>query len=144
MAHESHDRLAEMTDEGVEIEQIVEEMVVAAGADPAAVAVAATVRCYQPQLRQGGQQFIDEEVPCPAMVAEAVDEDHRLRAPLAPFDPVYGKAAYVQAVVFRLQRPGTLRIGISAKSPPSASHAYTATRPTLPLMTEMTICAVSG
>src|SRR5437879_8221928 len=87
MADEVETRRTEFSHHAIQIEHVVRKIVISAGANPAAVAVAAAVGCDDPthsveSLFQGR----DQSPPAVREIEVAVDQQDRLAVGLAPFE----------------------------------------------------------
>ncbi len=85
--HETFAR--EARDDFVEIRDVVEEVVVAAGTDPVAVTVTSQVGCDDVDVRS---QFLGERAKTVSEIEEAVDEKDRRVTWRVPFEDVVGEA----------------------------------------------------
>ena len=67
---------AEGSDDAVQIKNIIGKMIIAAGADPTAVAVTSAVRCDDPQrLPESFLKELDEISPAASLIQEPMNQD---------------------------------------------------------------------
>ena len=83
VSDERHARAPDLRDDLVQIGEVIGEVVVAAGADPVAVAVAAHVG--RDDVEAGRERGLDHRLPAPRGVEKAVDEHDRMVA-VAPLE----------------------------------------------------------
>src|SRR5262249_17897741 len=116
-------------DQRIQIPDIVGKVIIAAGADPAAVAVAAAVgRDDAPRRRVVILERVDEALPAARVIEKSVDQQQRLRRRIAPLEIMKLQAARIDRTLARRRHRTEFLSAASTKSWRSAFHTYAATR----------------
>ena len=117
----------------IEIADVIGEMIIAAGADPAAFAMAAAIRRYDPERnRRFLLKACDERIPAVRLIEKTVDEnDGSAGRRIAPFEIVEAQSLYIEKFIARDAHAVFLRKGDSRKSLFASDHVNAAIRLTL-------------
>jgi hypothetical protein len=108
MADEFHLLYPKMSDEVIEIQHVIGEVVVPAGANPTAVAMAAAIGRNNPKIRECFLKCTDERLPTPRLIEKAMNQDQGLGHPLSPFEVMERQAPDIDGMFIGFQEISSL------------------------------------